>query len=162
MPRLIASGLLMCRWNSDVLEYFLVHPGGPFFKNKDEGVWSIPKGLPEPGEDLLTTAQREFTEETGLVATPPYHALSPVTQKAGKLVHAWTFLGDWNPSKGIVSNNFKTEWPPRSGKFQEFPEQDRAEWMTLETAKTHINPAQVALLDEAEKIHREIKSSDRP
>src|SRR5437868_1729489 len=122
MAQLISAGLLMCRWNDTMLEYFLVHPGGPFFKNKDEGVWSIPKGLPEGDEDLLITAQREFLEETGIQPTPPFYQLPIIKQKGGKIVHSWTFQGSWDSVKGIVSNTFKLEWPPRSGKFQDFPE----------------------------------------
>jgi predicted NUDIX family NTP pyrophosphohydrolase len=154
MPKLISAGLLMCRWHDGILEYFLVHPGGPFFKNKDIGIWSIPKGLPDGEEDLLFTAQREFTEETGIIPKPPFYHLSEIQQKGGKVVHSWTFLGEWDNAQGIVSNKFKIEWPPRSGKFQEFPEQDHADWMTLEIAGQKINPAQVPLLHEAGNIHR--------
>jgi predicted NUDIX family NTP pyrophosphohydrolase len=143
----------MCRWNDKVLQFFLVHPGGPFFKNRDTGIWSIPKGLPETGEDDLSTAVREFHEETGLTPKPPYFPLSPIQQKGGKTVHAWTFIGEWDESTGIVSNTFQIEWPPRSAKFQEFPEQDRAAWMDMDTAKISINPAQVLLLEEAAEIH---------
>src|SRR5687767_12697521 len=109
-----SAGLLMYRWANEELEFFLVHPGGPFFKNKDLGVWSIPKGLPENGEDLLHTAQREFKEETGLDANPPFHALGTVQQKAGKIVHAWAFEGEWDSANGITCNSFKIEWPPKS------------------------------------------------
>jgi len=155
MSKLLSAGLLMCRWNGETLEYFLVHPGGPFFKNKDAGVWSIPKGIPDEGEDLLQAAIREFQEETGIVSAPPYYKLPDIKQKNGKTVYAWTFLGDWNAEKGINSNNFVLEWPPKSGKFQEFPEQDRAAWLTLEKAKVAINPAQVPLLEHAATIHFE-------
>jgi predicted NUDIX family NTP pyrophosphohydrolase len=151
--QLIAAGLLMCRKNGNTLEYFLVHPGGPFFKNKNEGFWTIPKGLPESNEDLLLTAQREFKEETGIDAVPPFHSLGNVKQKAGKIIHAWSFIGNWNPVNGIVSNTFRIEWPPRSGKFQEFPEQDRAEWMNYEKATHFIVPAQIPFLDRALNIH---------
>jgi predicted NUDIX family NTP pyrophosphohydrolase len=161
MTKLVSSGLLMCRWNNGGLEYFLVHPGGPFFKNKDIGVWSIPKGLPEENEDLLVTAIREFTEETGIIPTPPYYPLSTVQQKGGKQVHAWTFIGEWNSEQAIVSNTFQLEWPPRSGKYAAFPEQDKAAWMDLSQAKLSINPAQVTFLEEAKKIH-EAKKTDHP
>jgi predicted NUDIX family NTP pyrophosphohydrolase len=145
MAQLIAAGLLMFRRNPE-LEFFLVHPGGPFFKNKDKGVWSIPKGLPDQGEELLDTAVREFTEETGLKSSPPYFPLGQIQQKAGKIVHAWAFEGSWDPQTGIKSNTFKIEWPPRSGRFQEFPEQEKAEWMTIERASVAMIPEQLPLL----------------
>jgi predicted NUDIX family NTP pyrophosphohydrolase len=152
MPQNISAGLLMCRKAKDHLEFFLLHPGGPFFKNKDLGVWSIPKGLPNESEDLLIAAQREFHEETGLTAAPPFHSLGTIRQKAGKVVHAWAFLGEWNESNGIECNTFKLEWPPRSGKYQDFPEADRAAWMNFETAGRHIIPEQIPLLERAIKI----------
>jgi predicted NUDIX family NTP pyrophosphohydrolase len=148
----VAAGLLMCRWSNEELEYFLVHPGGPFFKNKDLGVWSIPKGLPEKDEDLLTTAQREFNEETGLTAAPPYYPLEVIKQKGGKIVHAWAFEGEWDPASGITCNSFKVEWPPKSGKFLEFPEQDSAAWMNYEQASKHINPGQLPFLKQAKEV----------
>jgi predicted NUDIX family NTP pyrophosphohydrolase len=149
MPVHLAAGLLMYRVVNDQIEFFLVHPGGPFFKNKDLGVWSIPKGLPDNEEDLSETAQREFFEETGITPHPPYRPLGNIRQKGGKTVHAWAFEGEWNPSAGIVCNSFKLEWPPRSGKFKEFPEMDKAAWMTYDQAKVHIIPEQIPLLDRA-------------
>ncbi len=146
---LLAAGLLMCRNKNGALEFFLVHPGGPFFKNKELGVWSIPKGIPNDGEDLLTAAQREFHEETGLTPSPPYHSLGSIKQKGGKVVHAWAFVGDWNSADGITCNTFKLEWPPRSGKFQEFPEMDKAAWMNLNEAKQYIRAEQFPLLEKA-------------
>lgn len=143
----IAAGLLMYRLNSGTPEYFLVHPGGPFFKNKDNGVWSIPKGLPENEETLLETARREFLEETGISPQPPFFELGSVKQKGGKVVHAWAFEGAWEPSMGITCNTFIMEWPPRSGKKTEFPEMDKAEWYTYESALEKIIPEQVPLLD---------------
>lgn len=151
----ISAGLLMCRLQSE-LEFFLVHPGGPFFKNKDVGVWSIPKGLPEKDEDLLLTAQREFREETGITPLAPFHPLGSIQQKAGKIVHAWTFAGTWDPADGIHCNTFSLEWPPKSGKMQEFPEQDRAAWMNYEKATVHINPAQLPLLERASLIFAQV------
>jgi predicted NUDIX family NTP pyrophosphohydrolase len=152
MPE-FSTGLLMCRKRNDVLEYFLVHPGGPFYVKKNEGVWSIPKGIPEAGEDLLIGAQREFFEETGIQSQPPFHALQPVKLKSGKKVHAWTFLGEWDPADGITSNTFELEWPPRSGKRIAVPEVDRAEWMTFNEAIKMINPAQIPLLENARAIY---------
>lgn len=149
----IAAGLLMCRIINDALQYFLVHPGGPFFKNKDAGVWSIPKGIPESEEkELLLIAVREFEEETGIKPNQPYVPLSYVQQKAGKIVHAWTFMGDWQSSSGITSNTFSLEWPPKSGKFQDFPEMDKGGWFSYSEAMSKINPAQVAFLDRARNI----------
>jgi predicted NUDIX family NTP pyrophosphohydrolase len=148
----LAAGLLMFRKVNAEPEFFLVHPGGPFFKTKDIGVWSIPKGLPEPNEDLLATAQREFMEETGLMAQPPFHSLGFIKQKGGKIVHAWAFEGEWNEATGITCNTFKIEWPPRSGRFQEFPEADRAAWMDYSTACQHIIPEQIPLLDRAKNV----------
>jgi predicted NUDIX family NTP pyrophosphohydrolase len=144
-----SAGLLMCRKSDQQLEFFLVHPGGPFFKNKTAGVWSIPKGLPEGNEDLLSAAQREFQEETGLSSKPPFFPLGSIQQKGGKIVHAWAFFGEWNPDDGIHSNTFSIEWPPKSGRMQEFPEQDQAAWLNFDDARARINPAQVPLLERA-------------
>lgn len=148
-----AAGLLMCRWSHASLAYFLVHPGGPFYRNKEEGVWSIPKGLPEEGEDFLQTARREFFEETGIVPAPPYYPLGTIMQKSGKVVHAWTFLGEWEPETGIKCNTFSLEWPPRSGKKADFPEVDRAKWMSFEEAASMMLPAQRPFLGRAKDIY---------
>jgi len=129
----------------------LAHPGGPFFKNKDEGAWSIPKGEVEPGEDLLETAKREFEEETGITPKGPFIALTPITQKGGKIVHAWAFEDDCDPS-AIVSNTFTIEWPPKSGQQMEFPEIDRADFFDVAAAKRKVKAAQVALIEELERI----------
>lgn len=146
MPK-ISAGLLMYRIQSSHVQVLLVHPGGPFFRNKDEGAWTIPKGEADEGEDLLTTAQREFVEETGLSSAGPFIALAPVKQKSGKSVHAWAFGGNCDP-ENLVSNKFTPEWPPKSGKQTEFPEVDQAEWFDLPTAKRKINPAQAKLIEE--------------
>jgi predicted NUDIX family NTP pyrophosphohydrolase len=150
----IAAGLLMCRKKNDELQFFLVHPGGPFFVKKNEGFWSIPKGLPENDEEILQTAQREFFEETGIKPKPPFHPLGFVKQKSGKIVHAWTFKGEWNSDQGITSNIFKIEWPPRSKKFIEIPEVDRAEWMTFDQAAKMIHPHQLPFLSKAREIYK--------
>ena len=134
------------------LEFFLIHPGGPFWKNKNEGAWSIPKGLVEESEELLSTAQREFKEETGINPTPPFHSLGISKMKSGKLLHAWAFKGAWNPEHGIVSNFIKIEFPPRSSKFISIPEADRGAWMKMEEALVMINPAQVVFLERAAGI----------
>ena len=138
----LSAGLLMYRTAANRLEVLLVHPGGPFFRNKDDGVWSIPKGEPGPGEDLLLTAQREFGEETGLKPAGPFVPLKPVKQKGGKVVHAWAFEGDCDPA-AIQSNTFTMEWPPKSGQQMQFPEVDRADFFDMGTATQKINPAQV-------------------
>lgn len=149
----IAAGLLMYRKKKGELEFFLVHPGGPFYVKKNDGVWSIPKGQPEDGEDLLQTAQREFFEETGIKPSPPFQPLGSVKLKSGKIVHAWAFKGDWNLDQGIISNIFKIEWPPASKKFIDIPEVDRAEWMTFDKAVRLIHPVQVPLLSKAKEMY---------
>ena len=149
MPRL-SAGLLMYRIK-DGLEVLLAHPGGPYFVNKDDGAWSIPKGEPNADEDLLVTAQREFEEETGIQPTGPFIPLKPIKQKGGKIVHAWAFEGDCD-AKTIKSNTFTIEWPLHSGRHQEFPEIDRAEWFDQKTARTKIKAGQEALIDELESL----------
>src|SRR3954454_5778817 len=120
----ISAGLLMYRTSGSRVEVLLVHPGGPFFRNKDRGAWTIPKGEPEPDEDLLDAARREFAEETGLEPSGPFVALPPVKQSGDKTVHAWAFEGDCAPT-ALVGNTFTMEWPPRSGQRVEFPEIDQ-------------------------------------
>lgn len=150
MPQ-ISAGLLMYRHQNGELQVLLVHPGGPFFKSKDDGAWTIPKGEVEAGDDLLATALREFHEETGITPTEPFIALSPVKQKGGKLVHAWAFEGNCDPSE-IVSNTFQMEWPPKSGRQMEFPEVDQAEFFDLAAARKKVNQAQVNLINELEEV----------
>jgi predicted NUDIX family NTP pyrophosphohydrolase len=128
------------------LEVLLVHPGGPFWAKKDEGVWSIPKGEPGEGEAALDTARREFEEETSLRAEGPFRPLGSVRQKGGKVVQAWAFAGDCDPAL-VRSNTCEIEWPPRSGRRRTIPEVDRAEWFDLAEARRRINPAQAAFLD---------------
>ena len=146
MPRL-SAGLLMYRITDGVLQVLLAHPGGPYFVKKDDGAWSIPKGESKTDEDLLVTAQREFEEETSIKPTGPFLPLKPIQQKGGKIVHAWAFEGDGEPTK-IKSNSFTMEWPPKSGKQQEFPEIDRADWFDLEMARKKIKAGQEALIEE--------------
>ena len=141
----------MYRIRDGRLQVLLAHPGGPFYKTKDEGAWSIPKGEVDSGEDLLDTAKREFQEETGVVPTAPFIALSPVKQRGGKIVHAWAFEGDCNPAE-IVSNTFTMEWPHGSGRQAEFPEVDRAEFFDIAAARRKIKAGQDALIDELAKL----------
>ncbi|PYS87199.1 MAG: NUDIX hydrolase [Acidobacteria bacterium] len=141
-----AAGLLVYRTGEE-LEVFLVHPGGPFYSKKDDGVWSIPKGLFEADEDPLTAARREFEEETGQKIAGDFFKLKPITQKGGKIVFAWAVEAEVD-AENIVSNTFEMEWPPKSGKMREFPEVDRGAWFDVDTAKRKINPAQAALVDE--------------
>ncbi|HHN65549.1 MAG TPA: NUDIX domain-containing protein [Nitrospirae bacterium] len=151
MPK-ISAGILLYRKRDKNLEVFLVHPGGPLWAKKDEGVWSIPKGLIEEGEDLLQAAIREFEEETGFkIKAKKVIPLKPVKQKGGKIVHAFAIEGDCDPEK-LRSNTFSMEWPPHSKRIQHFPEIDRGQWFSPDEAKKKINPAQAALLDELERI----------
>ncbi len=131
-----------------------MHPGGPLWARRDHGAWSIPKGEYGPDEDPLRAARREFEEELGVAAPDgPAEDLGEVRQKSGKLVRAWALPGDVDVSK-VHSNTFSMQWPPRSGKLQEFAEVDRAQWFGLDGARARINPAQVALLERFEQFHR--------
>jgi predicted NUDIX family NTP pyrophosphohydrolase len=152
MPK-ISAGLLMYRIRDGVLQVLLAHLGGPLFGNKDEGAWSIPKGETEPGEELLCAAQREFEEETGVKPSGPFVPLASIRQKGGKIVHAWAFEGDLDPA-GIQSNTFTMEWPPHSGRQEEFPEIDRAEFFDVETATRKIHAGQRGLVMELEMLLR--------
>jgi predicted NUDIX family NTP pyrophosphohydrolase len=147
----VSACLLLYRVRQGTPEVLLVHPGGPFFRKKDEGAWTIPKGEGAAGEELLDAAQREFQEETGSVPAGQFLALAPIKQKSGKTVHAWAMEGDLDAAT-VRSNTFTMEWPPKSGKHAEFPEVDRAEWFDLETAKKKIVPAQAALIIELEQL----------
>lgn len=139
-----SAGLLMYRQTASRLEVLLVHPGGPFWQRRTLGVWSIPKGLAEPGEDLFETACREFQEETSLVPRAPFIEL-PEIKQSSKRVKAWAFEGDCDPAL-LHSNTFMLEWPPRSGRLQEFPEVDRAAWFSIKKAERHLLKAQIPLL----------------
>jgi predicted NUDIX family NTP pyrophosphohydrolase len=147
-----SAGILLYRKIDNQLQVFLVHPGGPFWKNKDEGSWSIPKGEYESHEEPLEAAKREFYEETGQYIDGEFTALSPVKLKSGKVIQTWAVEGDIDQHM-IKSNLFEMEWPPRSGKKQSFAEVDRGEWFTIEEAKVKMNPGQVALLDELAVIN---------
>ena len=131
-------------------EVLLAHPGGPFWAKKDDGVWTIPKGLVEPGDDLIAAARREFAEETNLPADDKLIALAPVNQKSGKAVHAFAFEADFDLAR-FASNEFQIEWPPRSGRQQSFPEIDRIAYFALPIAKVKILLYQRPLLEELER-----------
>lgn len=137
----------MYRFNKDLVEVLLVHPGGPYYTKKDLGVWSIPKGEFFDGEDPREAAIREFKEETGQTLNGRMIELSPIIQKSGKKVFAWAVEGNIDPSE-ILSNTFSMEWPPKSGQMKEFAEIDRGEWFAAGLARTKINQAQVLLIDE--------------
>ncbi|BAU53979.1 NUDIX domain-containing protein [Mucilaginibacter gotjawali] len=141
-----SAGILLYRKINRQFEFFLVHPGGPYFKNKDLGVWSIPKGEYPEDEEPLAAAKREFFEETGQHVDGDFILLAPVTLKSGKIVHAWALEGDIDPAK-ITSNLFEMEWPPKSGKMKSFPEIDRADWFDADEAKIKINGGQASLID---------------
>jgi predicted NUDIX family NTP pyrophosphohydrolase len=142
-----SAGILLYRRAGEGLEVLLVHPGGPFWAKKDLGAWSIPKGEHDEGEDALAAALREFAEETGTALPPGALAdLGTVKQRAGKVIQAWAAEGDLDAA-AVRSNTFSMEWPPRSGRTQEFPEIDRAAWFGLAEARERINPAQAAFLD---------------
>ena len=146
-----SAGILLYRRRAGELEVLLVHPGGPFWKNLDDGAWSIPKGEVDADEEPLAAAKRELLEETGAVAQGELIALTPVRQRAGKLVHAWAAAGDCE-AHAITSNVFRMEWPPKSGLMREFPEVDRAAWYSFAAARRKILPAQQPLLDELERL----------
>ena len=143
--------MLLFRRSHDELEVFLAHPGGPFWARRDEGAWTIPKGVVDEDEALIDAARREFNEETGITPEPPFIPLGSIKQKAGKTVHAWAWEGDAD-ANAITSNTSRTEWPRGSGKWVSFPEVDRCAWYDVRTARTKINPAQAALIDRLVEI----------
>lgn len=148
MPKANSAGLLLYRNNRrGAPEVLLVHPGGPFWARQDDGAWSIPKGEFEAGADALEAARREFLEETGSRIDGAFVALTPLRQPGGKLVYAWAVEGDLDTTS-IRSNTFSIEWPPRSGRQQEFPEIDRAAWFDIAAARQKILPGQRGFLDE--------------
>ena len=146
-----SAGLLMYRRREGRLEVLLAHPGGPYWAKKDEGAWTIPKGLVEPGEDTLAAARREFREETGFEAEGDMEPLEPLRQRSGKVVHAWAVEGDCDASR-VRSNEYQVEWPPRSGVVKTYPEVDRAAWFGLEEARVRILRGQRPFLDQLEAL----------
>jgi len=150
----VSVGILLFRRAGAGTEVLLGHPGGPFFERRDKGVWSVPKGLVEDGEDLLAVGEREFLEETGhAVPAGERIDLGSIVQKGGKTVHAWAVEGDLDPSTA-ESNTFTMEWPPRSGSFGTFPEIDRVAWFAPAEARLKINPGQIPLIDRLEQALR--------
>lgn len=145
----LSAGLLIHRSRNGALEVFLVHPGGPFWAKKDDGAWSIPKGEYEQGEDPLTVAKRELNEETGLEVEGEFTKLDPVRQAGGKVVTAFAIEADVDAAR-ITSNTVEMEWPPRSGRRQQFPEVDRAAWFAIGQARVKLLASQVSLLDQLE------------
>jgi predicted NUDIX family NTP pyrophosphohydrolase len=142
----VSAGLLLFRRPAGALELFLAHPGGPFWKGRDAGAWTIPKGLVNAGEELLDAARREFEEETGIRPAGPFVPLGSVRQKAGKVVHAWAWEGDADPA-AVTSNTTRSQWPPGSGKWISYPEVDRCAWFAPADARSRLNPAQAELID---------------
>ena len=132
-----SAGLLMYRSRQDETEVFLVHPGGPYWANKDQGAWTIPKGEYDDEEEPFAAARREFFEETGFTADGEFFSLGEVRQKSGKLVTAWAFVGDCDPTQ-LKSNTCEIEWPPKSGTRLQIPEIDRGDWFTMNDARRYI------------------------
>ncbi len=149
--RNLSAGLLLFRRPRGRLEVLLAHPGGPFWRGRDLGAWTIPKGLVAAGEELLAAARREFEEETGIRPQEPFLPLGSVRQKAGKVIHAWAWEGDADAS-AIVSNTATVEWPRGSGRSITYPEVDRCAWFDPPTARTRLNPAQAELIDRLQAV----------
>lgn len=147
----VSAGILLFRRGPSGLEVLLAHPGGPFFEGRDRGRWTIPKGEPDPDEPLLDAAAREFSEEIGLPLPDGARVdLGSITQKGGKVVHAWAVEGDIDPA-AAHSVTFDIEWPPRSGRQQTFPEIDRVEWFAPGEARRRIKDTQAPLIDRLEE-----------
>ena len=149
MPSKVSAGIRLFRKREHGLEVFLAHPGGPFFAKKDEGIWTIPKGEINPEEDPLKAAIREFYEEIGVAldSSKTFTPLGDITQKSGKLVHAWAYEGDIDPTHKVSGGSFNMQWPPRSGKTATFQEIDRAEFFTIDQAKIKLIEAQRPFLE---------------
>jgi predicted NUDIX family NTP pyrophosphohydrolase len=153
-----SAGLLLFRQMDGDIDVLLGHPGGPFWRRKDEGAWTIPKGLIVPGESPLSSAQREFAEETGHYPSGDSISLGSARQPGGKVVHAWAIEGDWDPAD-LRSNTFEMEWPPRSGRRQSFAEIDRAAWFRVAEARKRILKGQAVFIDRLLEALRQCRSS---
>jgi predicted NUDIX family NTP pyrophosphohydrolase len=151
MVKKLSAGILLYRWRNGNPQVFLVHPGGPFWARKDDGAWSIPKGEYSDGDDPLATAKREFFEETGSEVSGVCYTLSPLKQPSGKVVSAWAVEGALDAAT-VKSNTFSLEWPPYSGKMQEFPEVDRGAWFDLATARKKLLTGQRGFLDQLQEL----------
>jgi predicted NUDIX family NTP pyrophosphohydrolase len=154
-----AAGLLLYRRRGELLEVFLVHPGGPFWAKKDAGAWSLPKGEIGEDEDPLQAAKREFTEETGFPIEGEFRPLEPIKQPGGKVVQAWAIEANCDPAQ-VRSNVFTMEWPPKSGRTQQFPEVDRAEWFAVTESRKRIIAAQINFLDQLVSVLGVAKDSE--
>ena len=154
MPPPLSAGILLFRRRSGEAEVLLIHPGGPFWKNKDAGAWMIPKGGVGDGESPADAAIREFEEETGSPIEGPYFTLGRIRQSGGKIVEAFAAEGDFDPDR-LASMHFEMEWPPKSGKLEHFPEADRAAWMTFDEARRMMLPSQLPILDALERYLQE-------
>ncbi len=150
MAKHVSAGILLYRTNRGPVEVFLVHPGGPYWAGKDDGAWSIPKGICQGEEDPLAAAKREFQEETGMAVTGRCRPLTPLRQPSGKVISVWAVEGDLDAGR-VRSNVFSMEWPPHSGRMQEFPEVDRGAWFDLVTARRKLLPGQRPFLDQLEE-----------
>lgn len=155
-----SAGLMMYRQGGGEVEVFLVHPGGPFWRNKDKGAWGLPKGECLAGEDPLAAAKREFNEETGFVAQGPFHGMGTIRQSGGKMVSAWAFEGDCDP-QSLTSNLCRIEWPPRSKRWIDVPEIDRGSWFTLPQAEEHMLQSQLPLLDTLKSLLVKRRQAER-
>lgn len=153
-----SAGILVYRKKGKDVEYLLVHPGGPFYRNKDLHSWSIPKGEYDEGEDAIKAAKREFHEETGIKIAGDFLELKQVKQNGGKLIKTWALEADPDISK-MASNTFEMEWPPKSGRFQKFPEVDTASWFDYEEARIKILKGQIPVIDE---LHRLLNAETEP
>jgi predicted NUDIX family NTP pyrophosphohydrolase len=156
--RLQSAGLLLFRVRDNYIQVLLGHPGGPFWRRRDQGVWTIPKGLISPGETSLAAAMREFAEETGHRPAGKPFALGSETQPGGKVVHVWAVQGDWDPAE-LQSNTFEMEWPPRSGQRQEFPEIDHAAWFGIAEARAKILKGQAVFIKRLLEAIDKVKDS---
>lgn len=142
-----SAGILLFRFKDNALEVLLVHPGGPFYKKRDAGAWSIPKGLVDENQNALEAAKREFKEETGMAIEGDFLPLKPLKQKSGKVIFAWALKGDFD-TKQFISNTFELEWPPKSARIQRYPEMDKARWFGIKEATEKIQHGQLGFIDE--------------